>query len=219
MRRPAVLVLLLPLVLTACPDSGTSAEPVPAPTVSTDPAETLGTDADAMGEGIGEGDTADGNMTDGDTTDGDMTDRDMGDGGMSGHTSGAGVLPDGPEAALALLPGAPQAQSGLGGRVVVSADRTTVGLDLTGLQPESSYMAHVHEQECARDAGGPHFRFDPAGSDQPPNEVHLVARTGAGETTATALARAAQPLPPRARSVVVHIGDDKIACAGLPAAP
>lgn len=69
-----------------------------------------------------------------------------------------------------------------------SDDGTTVTISLTGLAPETVYLAHLHAQTCASDNGGPHFQFDPEGSDVPPNEVHLAFTSsddGSGEVTVT----------------------------------
>ena len=91
---------------------------------------------------------------------------------------------------------------------------TTVTVRMTGLQPGEKYVSHLHAQPCAQDSGGPHFKFDPQGPEQPPNEVHLafaVDESGAGFMTANN-ARAADD----AQSIVVHPAeatDNRIACA------
>ena len=91
---------------------------------------------------------------------------------------------------------------------------TTVTVRMTGLQPGEKYVSHLHAQPCAQDSGGPHFKFDPQGPEQPPNEVHLAFaadESGAGFMTANN-ARAADD----AQSIVVHPAeatDNRIACA------
>jgi len=51
---------------------------------------------------------------------------------------------------------------------------TTASLALTGLEPDTPYVAHLHTGGCDQaDPGGEHFKFDPSGSDEPPNEIHL----------------------------------------------
>ena len=91
---------------------------------------------------------------------------------------------------------------------------TTVTLELSGLQPGVSYIAHVHEGGCA-EAGGDHYKFDPNGSEMPPNEIHLAfvgGDDGSGFMSAENHAVAGES----ARSVVVHpadLLDNKLACA------
>lgn len=131
----------------------------------------------------------------------------------------AAVTTHPPPSPVVPLDSAPPAARTVSGEVFLSPDRTRITLDLDGLQPGATYGAHVHEQACADDAGGPHFKFDPAGPAEPPNEVHFQIPTGPGETDATVTQTAAQPLPDRARSVVVHDpAETKIACADLPPA-
>lgn len=123
-------------------------------------------------------------------------------------------------AAFAVLPTAPAEVQDLAGQVLLSEDRTTLTLEMTGLQPETAYMGHVHANGCADDAGGPHFKFDSAGGDQPPNEVHF-RKTADQDGAITASATASQPLPATARSVVVHEPGGqatRLACADLPIA-
>jgi hypothetical protein len=93
---------------------------------------------------------------------------------------------------------------------------STVTVQLEGL-PAGEYMAHVHAQPCASEAGGPHFRFDPTGPTVPPNEIHLAftaQATGHGYMTA----RNDRDAGAGARSVVVHpveAMDSRLACADL----
>ena len=93
---------------------------------------------------------------------------------------------------------------------------TTVTLELSGLQPDSAYVAHVHAGTCA-EAGGPHFQFDPDGGTTPPNEIHLAFDgdpAGDGFMTVAHDSRVGS----EARSVVVHstVGSaPKVACADL----
>jgi hypothetical protein len=93
---------------------------------------------------------------------------------------------------------------------------TTVTLDLSGLVPDSGYVAHVHSGVCD-EAGGPHFRFDAEGRTTPPNEIHLVfhgSADGVGFMTVANPGRVGGD----ARSVVVHStggAAPKVACAEL----
>jgi hypothetical protein len=89
-----------------------------------------------------------------------------------------------------------------------------VTVRLEGLKPGVAFISHVHDGPCA-EYGGDHYRFDPAGSDAPPNEIHLAfeaAPDGSGFVTA----KNDQKVDERAVSVVVHprdLLDNKIACA------
>ncbi len=94
---------------------------------------------------------------------------------------------------------------------------TTVTIRLTGLEPGTTYTGHLHAAACEEDNGGDHFRFDPDGSELPPNEVHLgftADDAGAGEATITNDAQVGDGAP----SVVVHpqdAMDNRLACADL----
>ncbi len=91
---------------------------------------------------------------------------------------------------------------------------TTVTIELTGLVPGVDYISHLHEAPCA-DGGGDHYKFDPEGSDLPPNEVHLAFTAdadGGGFMTAENDMIAGDD----AVAIIVHpsdLLDNKIACA------
>lgn len=75
-----------------------------------------------------------------------------------------------------LVAGAPSGYGDLAGEATLerSGGGTTTSVDLSGLEPDTKYVAHLHVGACTTaDPGGEHFKFDPAGSDQPPNEIHL----------------------------------------------
>ncbi|HEU5104612.1 MAG TPA: hypothetical protein VFU11_02100 [Solirubrobacterales bacterium] len=112
---------------------------------------------------------------------------------------------------------------------------TTVSIQLSGLEPKTAYMAHLHTGGCDQsDPGGPHFQFEKGGSEEPPNEIHLEFTTNAsGEGEAEATSKREVPAG-EAGSVVVHSTEeegphhemaalvhegqhhsDKIACAEL----
>lgn len=103
--------------------------------------------------------------------------------------------------------GAPAGYEAVAGEATVErADgRTTVSLDLRGLAPEGEYVAHLHSGGCDQaDPGGPHFKFNPKGSDEPPNEIHL-AFSANGQGAATAKASSNREVPSgEAGSVVLH---------------
>lgn len=136
--------------------------------------------------------------------------------------------------AFELTAEAPASYAGLEGEAdLTRADgETTVAISLTGLEPDTEYVSHLHFGGCAApEAGGPHFKFDLDGSDEPPNEIHMTFESdadGAGEAEATA----EREVPAGdAGSVVVHPASemkmaalvhdeehehpDRIACAEL----
>lgn len=75
-----------------------------------------------------------------------------------------------------LVSGAPAEDQGVAGEATLErADGgTTVSLDATGLEPDTEYVAHLHTEGCDQaEPGGPHFKFNAGGGDEPPNEIHL----------------------------------------------
>lgn len=101
--------------------------------------------------------------------------------------------------------------------------RTSLSVDVTGLQPDAAHPAHLHEGTCADQ--GPHYQHDPEGAEEPPNELWPSSAPndptaglqadadGQASGSGTAGWRAEGPL-----SVFVHAagqGHDKIACADL----
>lgn len=118
------------------------------------------------------------------------------------------------EAKFSLLGGAPEGFQNAGGTVwVATADTgSTVSASLDGLIPGGPYMSHLHMESCAV-SGGPHFKFDPAGPAEPPNEVHLMFASDS-------LGRAYESVHvdrdvSGAQSIVVHAGEQKLMCADL----
>jgi hypothetical protein len=103
--------------------------------------------------------------------------------------------------------GAPSGYEAVAGEATVerSGGGTIVSLRLRGLEPDTRYVAHLHSGGCGQaDPGGPHFQFDPRGSDKPPNEIHLEFRSNArGDGTASASSRREVPNG-EAGSIVVH---------------
>jgi len=123
---------------------------------------------------------------------------------------------------------APEGTPPIGGQasMVVTTRATTTSVALTGLDPNTTYIADVHDQACFLGEGGNRFMFDPAGSPAPPNAIWLtpikVDAKGNGLATTTSHAAAG----PRAKSIIVHLlrpaGADKdearpprLACADL----
>ena len=113
--------------------------------------------------------------------------------------------------------------------------RTDSGTDVKavvrGLEPGTTYAAHLHNAPCSdANPGGAHYKNDPAGPSVPPNELWLSSTDDAmagiaanaggvahGRGSADWVAR------PEAQSVVIHFippggttaGGPKVACADL----
>lgn len=153
----------------------------------------------------------------GDTADGDRTDD-------RAETAAETVTLRGE---FAPVPDAPAGAEDIGGNAeqLRTADGATVTITLFGLAPRTDYIAHLHAEPCGQpDPGGPHYRFDPAGDDVPPNEVHLdFVSDGTGSGAAST--EVSTPLPDgEALSIVVHEAGDstagheatpKLACADV----
>jgi hypothetical protein len=110
------------------------------------------------------------------------------------------------------LAGVPAAYAGVAGEATLErADGgTTASLSATGLEPKTAYVAHLHTGGCTEtDPGGPHFKFDPQGSGEPPNEIHLEFTSGAdGSGKATASSGREVPVG-EAGSIVLHEAGDE----------
>jgi Cu/Zn superoxide dismutase len=112
-----------------------------------------------------------------------------------------------------------------------SQSGTVVTARVRGLQPGTTYGAHLHNAPCsAPDPGGGHYKHDPAGPSVPPNELWLSSTSDpmAGITAnrrgvARGRGEADWVARPEAQSVVIHsippggtpAGGPKIACADL----
>ncbi len=91
---------------------------------------------------------------------------------------------------------------------------TTVTIEVSGLEPGTEYISHVHAEPCSNN-GGPHYQFEVGGSEVPPNEIHLLF-TADEEGNGYMTAENEQTVDGRAVAVVVHpvdLVDNKIACA------
>jgi Cu-Zn family superoxide dismutase len=115
--------------------------------------------------------------------------------------------------------------------LVVGHGKTRVTITAAGLDNKGQYFGWLHADACsAADPGGPHFKFDPNGSDQPPNAMRFditfeVDRHGAKQNGITA----DQTVPgdgSAAKSVVIYmrksphetlaeVNPPKLACADL----
>jgi len=87
---------------------------------------------------------------------------------------------------------------------------TEVSLEVSGLEPKTAYVAHLHTGGCDQaDPGGPHFQFEEGGSEEPPNEIHLKFTTDAtGEGEAEAESKREVPVG-EAGSVVIHTAEEE----------
>lgn len=117
---------------------------------------------------------------------------------------------------FALLDTRPPGMDGVEGRAWLAQhdQGTTVTLQMSGLVPEVDYISHLHVNACADGGGGPHFKFDPNGSDMPPNEVHL-AFTSDAEGNGRMTVNNDRKTEDGVASVVVHRQDalaNRIAC-------
>jgi hypothetical protein len=108
---------------------------------------------------------------------------------------------------------------------------TTAKIVVRGLEPATTYAAHLHDAPCsAANPGGAHYKDDPAGPAMPPNELWLSSqpnptagiRSNSGGV-AHARGSADWVARPEAQSIVIHYippggttaGGPKIACADL----
>ncbi len=219
-RRWAIALAALTLAATACATSATEEADEPAPTTTTQEQ-----DGGAMDEGSMDDQSADeASKDDMSSMDEGTMDHDHSHHDHDGHAMGDASLPaaytrDGATIAsgeFASLPGA--TPSGIGGMAWLArhADGTTVTLELTGLDPSTDHIAHVHERPCA-EAGGPHYRHDPDGGPNPPNEIHLAFTTDASGMGMMTVDNP-EVANDDAVSVVVHAaaeGAPKLACADL----
>jgi Cu-Zn family superoxide dismutase len=58
--------------------------------------------------------------------------------------------------------------------MVVGQGKTRVTITAGGLDNKGQYFGWLHAASCAGDdPGGPHFKFDPNGADQPPNAMRF----------------------------------------------
>ena len=132
------------------------------------------------------------------------------------------TLPDGVAMGLAIDGSAKITRSDAG---------TLVKAVVRGLEPGTTYAAHLHNEPCsAANPGGAHYKNDPAGPAMPPNELWLSSTEDpmAGITAnpggvAHGRGNADWVARPEAQSVVIHFippggttaGGPKIACADL----
>lgn len=116
-----------------------------------------------------------------------------------------------------LVPDAPSGYSELSGEAELTRSEggTKASIRLSGLQPKTAYVAHVHAAGCDQpDPGGPHFQFDPNGPEMPPNEIHF-SFTSSAQGEGEAKASNSRKVPAgEAGSIVVHTAEDESSMAG-----
>lgn len=106
-----------------------------------------------------------------------------------------------------LVPGASSDYQGLSGEAILTRTDggTVASLAVTGLEPNTAYVAHLHSGGCAQaDPGGPHFKFDPGGSEEPPNEIHLEFSSSAGGSGRAEASSNREVPAGEAGSIVLH---------------
>ncbi len=108
-------------------------------------------------------------------------------------------------------------------KMTVGSADTAAKVNISGLDRAKTYGSHLHNGTCASGGGG-HYQDTEGGAGTPPNELWLtnggttlVPNNGGvahGSGSATWAARTSSQVS-NARSVVVHAGIARIACADL----
>jgi hypothetical protein len=108
-------------------------------------------------------------------------------------------------------------------RLVRSEDSSELAVHVRGLAEETKYPMHLHEGSCGE--MGPHYRHDPQGAAEPPNELWPTSDPEdpeAGVTTdsggvANGKGTAPWTARPEAAAVMIHNHDTgmMVACADL----
>lgn len=95
---------------------------------------------------------------------------------------------------------------------------TRVSIAVSGLEPNTSYVAHLHTGGCDQaDPGGPHFQFEEGGSEEPPNEIHLeFTSDGKGEGEATTTSKREVPAGEAGSVVLQAVGSHDETAAYVP---
>ncbi len=113
--------------------------------------------------------------------------------------------------------GTPAAYSEISGEATLERNegRTEARLKVSGLEPKTDYVAHLHVAGCDQaDPGGPHFQFEKGGSEMPPNEIHFEFTSNAeGEGGASASNEQEVPVG-EAGSIVVHLAEGEAGMKG-----
>ncbi|HXH79951.1 PKD domain-containing protein [Nocardioides sp.] len=96
--------------------------------------------------------------------------------------------------------------------------QTYASLEVSGLRPNSHHIVHVHEQACASNSGGAHFRFDTSQPFAEANELWLPFTTDSSGSSGRVEVTRPQRAGPDAVSMVIHDPDNhalRIGCVDL----
>ena len=222
--RALAAVAVAAMTLTAC--AGTDDADTTDTTAATDEGmedmdeesmDDMGDDGDMDGMDDESMDDMEG-MDDGDMEGMDHSDMDMDMGSADGPRADEVEAAELRQNDLVLLDSAPAPFADASGTAYLALDpMTTLTVDVEGLEPGTEVVGHLHAEACAAD-GGPHFKFDPDGSDVPPNEVHIAAT--ADDTGAFTVSVQNDMVASDAMSIVLHAADGdttKALCADLAA--
>ncbi|TYL49691.1 PKD domain-containing protein [Nocardioides sp. BGMRC 2183] len=91
-------------------------------------------------------------------------------------------------------------------------------LDVTGLASDALHAVHVHEEACASNDGGAHFRFDESKPFHEDNEIWLPFTSSEGGASGRVEVTEALRAGPKAVSIVVHDPENpalRIGCVDL----
>ncbi len=117
---------------------------------------------------------------------------------------------------IAPVEGAPAADEKVGGEATLErvGGATIVSLRATGLAPRAEYVAHLHTGGCDQaDPGGPHFKFNANGGDEPPNEIHLEFESGADGSGKARVSSDREVPAGEAGSIVIHEAESEHAAS------
>ena len=114
------------------------------------------------------------------------------------------------EGEFAVLEDAPSGFEEMSGTAEMtrSDDGTEASISFQGLRPDTEYVAHVHGGICDQpDPGGPHFKFDINGPEEPPNEIHF-SFTSDADGAGSAEAQNDQTVPEdEGNTIVLHLAE------------
>jgi hypothetical protein len=123
---------------------------------------------------------------------------------------------------IAVFAGAEPIDQNIAGTATMMRDgaSTRVQLNVTGLDPASEYVSHIHALPCEVNKGGGHYKIDPTVEDTvEANELWPTLAVQADGSSTPAMLNSDHVARADAQSVVLHrkVGEDapKVACANL----
>jgi hypothetical protein len=125
---------------------------------------------------------------------------------------------------FAVLPAGTAAGRSISGAAVLirnaGANQTVVKARVAGLTPNTTYMAHVHNQACATGEGGAHYKMNSSVTEVAPSTANELWLTFAANAAGYAEARveAEHVARPDALSIVIHdpvTPTNRLACVDL----